>query len=141
MKFIGLFLLFAFCVIAGFYVYELQSKRLKNSRELALSMNKIKMLFKYSRLDKQKIIESIGFDNYTKLNECSSIDSIIYGIANDYLKSMGSRDYESEKDALELALSQIEIRLNNIEEKYKHSKKLSLSMGLITGLFIVIVLI
>ena len=61
-----------------------------------------------------------------------------YGRFDDLLVLFGT---PVEKDALELALSQIEIRLNNIEEKYKHSKKLSLSMGLIAGLFFVIVLI
>ena len=104
-------------------------------------MKKIKMLFKYSRLDKQKIMDSVGFDNYVKLNDSAIIDSVIYAIAYEYFKSMGSRDYESEKDALDLALSQIDVRLNDIEGKYKHSKKLSLSMGLISGLFFVIVLI
>ena len=141
MRTFGVFLLFVFCVVIGFYMYEYQNKKLKNTLALAQAMNKINMLFKYSRFDKQKIIELVDFDRFTHLNEIGAVEAGIYGIALEYFNSMGIRDYESEKNALELALLQINKRVDDIEVKYKHSKKLSLSLGFISGLFIVIVLI
>lgn len=141
MKVIGIVLMFLFCTALGGYYAYLQHIIGKNSRMLLEAMNKAKMLLRYSRPDKSELLEEISFNYFTDCNTNVTIDSQMYSTAEAYFNEMGSRDYNSETDSLNYSLEMLKDRLKTVSKSCGQNQKLYLSLGVIAGLFFVIVFI
>jgi len=141
MKMLGLLLLFVFSVLLGVYLANFQRQKVTNSKELLEAMKKVKILIGYSRTDKYKALKEIKYNHFCECNKLGKLDSKIFLIANNYFDEMGSRDYNSEIEALNFAIDEAESQLKRVIQNYNQNKKLYISSGVLAGTFIVIVLI
>ena len=141
MKMLGLLLLFVFSVLLGVYLANFQRQKVTNSKELLEAMKKVKILIGYSRTDKYKALKEIKYNYFCECNKLGKLDSKIFLIANNYFDEMGSRDYNSEIEALNCAIYEAESQLKRVIQNYNQNKKLYISSGVLAGTFIVIVLI
>jgi len=141
LRIIGIVFIFCFSVLLGLYIANNEKQKLYNSKKLFESMLTTKMLLKYSKTDKQKVIKKIDFEYFVECDKSSKIDSEIFSIAKKYFDDMGSRDFNTESELLDFTVKDIESKLNPLTIKYNQNVKLSIAMGFLCALFFVIILI
>ena len=141
LKLIGICFVFCFSVMLGFYIANNEKQKQFNCKKLFDSMLKTKMLLKYSKTDKKKVMEKIDFEYFVECNTKGKIDNELFCIAKKYFDDMGSRDFKTESESLDFTVRDIESRLNPLSVKYNQNIKLSITIGVLCALFFVIIVI
>ena len=141
MKMLGVILMLAFSTAMGFCFGKQQKEISKNSKLLLDAMIKARRILKYSKPEKNKLLQEIDFDKLLMLNNNSLLDNEMYVVAQAYFEEMGSKDFNSEVEALNYTISMLENRYNHVAKTCLQNQKLYFALGIIFGLLFVIVFI
>ncbi len=141
MKLLGLILMFVFSCAMGICFAKTQRNISSNSKNLLNSMIKARRILKYSKPDKIKLMNEIGYSDFLNQFKGSLLDLEMYTVTKLYFDEMGSRDFNSEVESLNYTISILENRYIDVEKTCSQNQKLYISLGIIVGLLFLIVFI
>ncbi len=137
MKTVGLIILFLTSLVTGLYIADKARFELKNSRKVYEMLVEIKSLLRFNQPNKTELYASLRQKGYENTLKPDDMDDIL----KSYLERLGSRDLNSELEAVEHCIERYSLSLSKKEKDTEDKSKLAIGGGILIGTFLVVIII
>ncbi len=137
MKAFGLILIFISSVFLGLYfAFKKRSDLIFNKKTLQM-LYELKGLIRFNQPNKSELISLLNRLGYGACLERIKDNTLV----DDYMSRLGTRDLKSEIESIEQCIERFEKYVCDLEKDMVGYCKLSIGVGLLSGTFIVVILI